>query len=74
MDQEPGGGVPVVVTRPFDGGLRYRGLLAGLRQERAIPTCLALRQQDEDRCLVLTPAMVEGAREEELRWRMISAR
>lgn len=69
-----GGGVPVVVTRPFDGGLRYRGLLAGLRQERAIPTCLALRQQDEDRCLVLTPAMVEGAREEELRWRMISAR
>lgn len=69
-----GGGVPVVVTRPFDGGLRYRGLLAGLRQDRAIPTCLALRQQDEDRCLVLTPAMVEGAREEELRWRMISAR
>lgn len=69
-----GGGVPVVVTRPFNGGLRYRGLLAGLRQDRAIPTCLALRQQDEDRCLVLTPAMVEGAREEELRWRMVSAR
>lgn len=69
-----GGGVAVVVTRPFNGGLRYRGLLAGLRQERAIPICLALRQQDEDRCLVLTPVMVEGAREEELRWRMISAR
>lgn len=69
-----GGGVAVVVTRPFNGGLRYRGLLAGLKQDRAIPTCLALRQQDEERCLVLTPAMVEGAREEELRWRMISAR
>ncbi len=69
-----GSGVAVVVTRPFNGGLRYRGLLAGLKQERAVPVCLALRQQDEESCLVLTPAMVEGAREEELRWRMLSAR
>lgn len=69
-----GGGTAVVVVRPFDGGLRYRGLIAGLSQQRAVPTCLDLRKQGEERCLVLSPAAVEGAVDEERRWRMIAAR
>ncbi len=69
-----GGGVAVIVVRPFDGGLRYRGIIAGLAQDKAIPTCLKLREQDEERCLVLSPAAIEGALDEERRWRMIAAR
>jgi D-alanyl-D-alanine carboxypeptidase len=74
LRKELGGGAPVIVIRPFDGGLRYRGLIAGLREEKAVPTCLRLRHQGEERCLVLSPASVEGAVDTERRWRMFAAR
>lgn len=69
-----GGGTPVVLVRPFDGTLRHRGLITGLAQDKAVPACLALRQQGEERCLVLPPAAVAGAVDEERRWRMLAAR
>ncbi|KAF0222095.1 MAG: D-alanyl-D-alanine [Rhodospirillaceae bacterium] len=69
-----GGGKPVVVLKPFDGGLRYRGIIAGLSEAKVVPVCLKLRQSDENNCLVLPPAAVEGAVEAERRWRMFSAR
>jgi D-alanyl-D-alanine carboxypeptidase len=69
-----GGGRELVVIRPRDGVLRYRGLIVGLKEQRAIETCLAERAKlGEDRCTVLTPLMVTGALEEERRFRMISA-
>jgi len=74
LRKELGGGVAVVLARPFDGGLRYRGLIAGLGQDRAVPACLRLRHQGEDRCLVLSPDSVEGAVDTERRWRMVAAR
>lgn len=69
-----GGGKAVVVLKPFDGGLRYRGIIAGLSEAKVVPVCLKLRQTDENNCLVLPPAAVEGAVEAERRWRMFSAR
>lgn len=69
-----GGGRMVVITRPFDGGLRYRGLIIGLSQDRAILNCQKLRREDEERCLTLTPEMVQGAFEDEQLWRMLAAR
>lgn len=69
-----GGGTAVVVLKPFDGGLRYRGIIAGLSETKVVPVCLKLRQSDENNCLVLPPAAVEGAVEAERRWRMFSAR
>lgn len=71
---ELGGGTPIVVVRPFDGGLRYRGLITGLKEEKAVPACLRLRHQGEDRCLTLSPTAVEGAIDTERRWRMFAAR
>ncbi|CAA7619692.1 D-alanyl-D-alanine carboxypeptidase family protein [Magnetospirillum sp. UT-4] len=69
------GGTPVVLLRPFDGGLRYRGLVAGLAQDKAVPLCLGLRAEGgEERCLVLPPAAVEAAVNDERRYRMIAAR
>ncbi|WP_239988609.1 D-alanyl-D-alanine carboxypeptidase family protein [Paramagnetospirillum kuznetsovii] len=70
-----GGGSPLVVIKPRDGLVRYRGLIAGLSERRAIDTCLAERaKMGEDRCLVLTPTMMSGALEDERRFRMFSAR
>ncbi|MBR9970929.1 D-alanyl-D-alanine carboxypeptidase family protein [Magnetospirillum sulfuroxidans] len=68
-----GGGKPIVTIKPFDG-VRYRGLIAGLKEDKAISVCLKLRQTDENNCLVLPPAAVAGAVEAERRWRMLSAR
>ncbi len=68
-----GGGSAFVLVRP-GGALRYRGLIAGLAEDKAIPVCLKLRQDDENNCLVLPPPAVEGAMETERRWRMLSAR
>lgn len=70
-----GGGRPFIVLKPRDGLLRYRGLIVGLAERRAVDTCLAERARlGEDRCLVLTPNMLNGALEDERRFRMISAR
>ncbi|WP_245651293.1 D-alanyl-D-alanine carboxypeptidase family protein [Paramagnetospirillum marisnigri] len=70
-----GGGRPMVVIKPRDGLLRYRGLIVGLQEAKAVPTCLAERaKMGEERCLVLTPTMLSGAFEDERRFRMISAR
>jgi D-alanyl-D-alanine carboxypeptidase len=69
-----GGGSTLVVVRPRDGSLRYRGLIVGLSEHKAIDTCLAERARfGENRCLVLTPGMLNGALEDERRFRMISA-
>lgn len=69
-----GGGRELVVIKPRDGALRYRGLIVGLKEQRAIDTCLAERAKlGEERCTVLTPLMVTGALEDERRFRMISA-
>ena len=63
-----------MVIKPRDGALHYRGLIVGLKEQRAIETCLAERAKlGEERCLVLTPLMVNGALEDERRFRMISA-
>lgn len=70
-----GGGSQLVLIKPRDGLLRYRGLIVGLSERRAIDTCLAERaKMGEERCLVLTPTMMSGALEDERRFRMISAR
>jgi D-alanyl-D-alanine carboxypeptidase len=70
-----GGGSEMVTIKPRDGLLRYRGLIVGLSERRAIDTCLAERARfGEERCLVLTPTMLNGALEDERRFRMISAR
>lgn len=69
-----GGGTTAIMVRPTGGALRYRGLIAGLAEDKAIPVCLKLRQDDESNCLVLPPPAVEGAMEAERRWRMLSAR
>lgn len=69
-----GGGSIMVVTRPRDGLLRYRGLIVGLAERRAVDTCLAERARaGEERCLVMTPTMLAGALEDERRFKMISA-
>lgn len=69
-----GGGSVMVVTRPRDGLLRYRGLIVGLAERRAVDTCLAERARvGEERCLVMTPTMLAGALEDERRFKMISA-
>lgn len=70
-----GGGAVAVVVRPRDGMVRHRGLIVGLDEGRARSVCLAERARlGEDRCMVLTPLMLDGAVEEERRFRMISAR
>jgi D-alanyl-D-alanine carboxypeptidase len=69
-----GGGTPAVVAQPLGGGVRYRGLIAGLKQDKAVPVCLELRRKDEDACLVLPPTAVAGAADTERRLRMMSAR
>lgn len=69
-----GGGSTMVVIRPRDGLLRYRGLIVGLQERRAVDTCLAERRRvGEERCLVMTPTMLAGALEDERRFKMISA-
>jgi D-alanyl-D-alanine carboxypeptidase len=69
-----GGGSAMVVIRPRDGMLRYRGLIVGLPERRAVDTCLAERARvGEARCLVMTPTMLAGAMEDERRYKMISA-
>lgn len=69
-----GGGSTMVVVRPRDGLLRYRGLIVGLAERRAIDTCLAERARvGEERCLVMTPTMLAGALDDERRFKMISA-
>lgn len=69
-----GGGSTMVVIRPRDGMLRYRGLIVGLAERRAVDTCLAERARvGEARCLVMTPTMLAGAVEDERRFKMISA-
>ncbi|CAA7617195.1 D-alanyl-D-alanine carboxypeptidase [Candidatus Terasakiella magnetica] len=75
LSKRLGGGSSLVVAKPRDGLLRYRGLIVGLAEKRAIETCLAERaRHGEDICLVLTPTMLEGALDDERRFRMISAR
>lgn len=74
LRQELGGGKPAVVIRPLNGSLRYRGLITGLSESKAVSICLRLRRQDENSCLVLPPIAVQGAQETERRWRMLSAR
>lgn len=70
-----GGGSVAVVIRPRDGMVRHRGLIVGLDEGRARSVCLAERARlGEDICMVMTPAMLGGAVEEERRFRMISAR
>ncbi|WP_291717996.1 D-alanyl-D-alanine carboxypeptidase family protein [Magnetospirillum sp. 64-120] len=69
-----GGGSTAIMIRPTGGALRYRGLIAGLAEDKAVTVCLKLRQEDENNCLVLPPPAVEGAMETERRWRMLSAR
>ena len=55
--------------------LRYRGLILGLLERRAVDTCLAERARlGKERCLVLTPTMVAGAFDDERRFKMLSAR
>ncbi len=69
-----GGGAEIVVVKPRDGALRYRGFIVGLDEKRAIDTCLAERARaGEERCLVLTPGMLNGALEDERRFLMIAA-
>ena len=69
-----GGGSDLVVIRPRGGSVRYRGLIVGLAEPRAIATCLAERAKfGEEVCLVLTPTMVSGALDDERRFRMLSA-
>jgi D-alanyl-D-alanine carboxypeptidase len=52
----------VVVAAVPDGMVHWRGLATGLAEKDAVQGCLALRAKaGEDACLVLTPAMVEGA-------------
>ncbi|WP_096702129.1 D-alanyl-D-alanine carboxypeptidase family protein [Magnetospirillum sp. 15-1] len=69
-----GGGSAMVVIRPRDGMLRYRGLIVGLAERRAVDTCLAERgRAGEGRCLVMTPTMLAGALDDERRFKMISA-
>jgi D-alanyl-D-alanine carboxypeptidase len=70
-----GGGSAVVLIRPRDGLMRYRGLIAGLSEHRAREVCLAERVRlGEERCLVMSPTMVAGAFDDERRFRMIAAR
>jgi len=70
-----GGGRDVTVMVPRDGMVRHRGLIAGLDERRAVDTCLAERARaGEERCTVLTPAMLDGALEEEQRYQRIVAR
>jgi D-alanyl-D-alanine carboxypeptidase len=69
-----GGGSAMVVIRPRDGMLRYRGLIVGLQERRAVDTCLAERARvGEERCLVMNPTMLAGAFDDERRFKMISA-
>ncbi|BAE51036.1 D-alanyl-D-alanine carboxypeptidase family protein [Paramagnetospirillum magneticum] len=69
-----GGGSAMVVIKPRDGMLRYRGLIVGLPERRAIDTCLAERARaGEERCMVLNPTMLAGALDDERRFKMISA-
>ncbi|EME71882.1 D-alanyl-D-alanine carboxypeptidase [Paramagnetospirillum caucaseum] len=69
-----GGGSAMVLIRPRDGLMRYRGLIVGLAERRAVDTCLAERARvGEERCLVMTPAMLAGALDDERRFKMISA-
>ncbi|MBI3445134.1 MAG: D-alanyl-D-alanine carboxypeptidase [Magnetospirillum sp.] len=69
-----GGGSTMIVVKPRDGLLRYRGLIVGLSERRAVDTCLAERAKaGEERCLVLPPTMLAGAMDDERRFRMISA-
>lgn len=67
-----GGGRVMVVTKPIGGVLRYRGLIVGLREDKVIPVCQAIRARNGD-CLVLTPPMVKGAVEEEQLARRLAA-
>lgn len=60
------GGVQAMVMDGQGGRLIYRGLIAGLKEDRAVKTCLAMRGRNES-CLVLSPAMVEGALDTERR-------
>lgn len=69
-----GGGTPLVTVKPFHGDLRYRGLVVGLRQDRAMETCLSLRASNADRCLVLSPDAIQAAIDQEWRLRMAMAR
>jgi D-alanyl-D-alanine carboxypeptidase len=74
LRQRLGGGSAMVVIRPRDGMLRYRGLIVGLAERRAVDTCLAERARaGEARCLVMTPTMLAGAMDDERRYKMISA-
>jgi D-alanyl-D-alanine carboxypeptidase len=68
------GGREIMVVKPFDGGLRFRGLIVGLEKEHAIATCLGERAGGREDCLVLNPLMVEGALEEERIFMMLVAR
>ena len=69
-----GGGSELLVIKPRDGAVRYRGLSVGLAESQAIATCLAERARaGEGSCMVLTPTMVSGALEDERRFRMLSA-
>ena len=68
-----GGSTPMVVIRPVDGALRYRGLLTGLKPDRATSVCKTMRARDED-CLVLSPDMLAAALNQQRVYHMLSAR
>ncbi|TAN47927.1 MAG: D-alanyl-D-alanine carboxypeptidase [Rhodospirillales bacterium] len=62
-----------LVRVPFNGDLRYRGLLTGLAEEVAVKSCLDFRDKGGD-CLVLNPLMLQGALEEQARLARFAAR
>ncbi|MBF0166206.1 MAG: D-alanyl-D-alanine carboxypeptidase [Alphaproteobacteria bacterium] len=62
-----------VLRVPLGGDVRYRGLVTGLAEERAIKTCLDFREKGGD-CLVLNPLMLQGALEEQNRLARFVAR
>ncbi|MEO5338102.1 MAG: D-alanyl-D-alanine carboxypeptidase [Magnetospirillum sp. WYHS-4] len=73
LGRDAGGGSQAVVLHAMGGLIVYRGLIAGLKEEKAVQTCLAARGRGEW-CLVLNPAMLEGALDTERRLMMAVAR
>lgn len=68
-------GTIATISTAAGGSVRWRGLVAGLDQAAAVQTCLALRAEaGEDSCLVLPPAVVQGAADTHRRLRQAAAR
>ncbi|HSV30355.1 MAG TPA: D-alanyl-D-alanine carboxypeptidase family protein [Candidatus Omnitrophota bacterium] len=67
-------GTVVTLAKAAGGVVRWRALVAGLDQQAAVPTCLAIRTEADTACLVLSPAMAAGAADEARRLKRASAR